>query len=350
MKFLLFSFLISLPCFGEGLYSIKIPREVVEAMDLSDDLQRRLSGGDIIGNGGGIAEQDFRFAFRRVSTVIGACLESPFCPISDTEIALLSKIKKISETNSTNKDRLIFLSESEYPGFFRDSNDSQIRIAKTASLLGAPIFVNLDMLYGSGQSILSFPAIISVLVHELGHQAKVKSHSVLDELGTRLREFLLKDTSSIEQMVVTETLKVSYYNLQEANRFSEMMFHYKKELYSLKDELIRETTCDEEGAVAIGFKISNLHWTRRIDLTRGLFQVPLKAWLKIYCLDLSSSAIWVKDTDLKVELLFKSKQGSAFLESYRVLVGTMKQDFLDPLRPHYLFSQIPSHHENDNID
>jgi hypothetical protein len=331
MKFLLFSLIISLPTYALDIYNIKIPREVIEAMDLSDDLQRRLSGGDIIGNGGGIAEQDFRFAYRKIPGIVESCLESPFCPIPNKEVELLKNIKKLAKSNAENKDRLIFLSESDYPGFFRDSNDSQIRIAKTASINGAPIFINLDMLYDGKQTLLNFPAIISVLVHELGHQAKIKSHSLLDELGIRLREFLLEDSSSIEQQVLGHSLKVSYYNLKEANRFSEVMFHFKEDLFSLKNSLRNQVSCEGEESLPIGFKISNLHWLRRIEVSRGLFLVPLKAWLKVYCLDLGSSAIWVAENDVKVELLFMSEQGSPTLKSFKVHVGVTKLE--DPSRP-----------------
>jgi hypothetical protein len=324
MRFLLFSLLVSMPLFGQEIDNIKIPREVIEAMDLSDDLQRRLSGGDIIGNGGGIAEQDFRFAYSKVPHIVDACLESPFCPIPKKEIELLKNIKKLALVNSENKDKLIFLSETAYPGFFRDSNDAQIRIAKTAYIAGAPIFINLDMLYTSGQSILNFPAIVSVLVHELGHQAKIKSHSLLDELGTRIRGFLLEDTGGIEQSILGNLLKVSFYNLNEANRYSEFMFHYRDNLYSIKNTLREQASCEEENSIPIGFKVSNLHWMRRINISRGFFVVPMKAWLKVYCLDLNSSAIWVKDSDVLVEILFKSEQGEASLEDFKIVVKAMK--------------------------
>ncbi|MFT6070025.1 MAG: hypothetical protein ACJAT2_002462 [Bacteriovoracaceae bacterium] len=330
MKFLLFCLIISQPIYALELYSIKIPREVVEAMDLSEDLQRRLSGGDIIGNGGGIAEQDFRFAYRKIPSIVDSCLESPFCPIPNKEIELLKNIKKIAVSSAPNKDRLIFLSESDYPGFFKDSNDSKIRIAKTANIKGAPVFVNLDMLYGGKNALLDFPAIVSVLVHEIGHQASIKSHSLLDELGTRLREFLLDDASSIEQEVGGARLRLSYYNLKEANRFAEFMLHYKDDFFSLKSSLIEKISC-EEGALPIGFKVSNLHWNRRVDVYRGVFMVPLKAWLHIFCLDLDSSAIWIKETDATVELLFLNSQGESQLESYKVIVSPMKLDPSPPL-------------------
>lgn len=322
MKVLLFiSVLIySSASLSKAPYTIKIPQEVIEAMDLSIELQARLGGGDIIGNGGGLAEQEFRFAFRRIPSAISSCLGSPVCSISSRDLLVLEKIKNIAARSIENKDRLIFLSESKYPGFFRDNGSGSIRIAKTAFIPGAPIFINLDMVYKERVAVVDFPLMISILVHELGHQAKVRSHSRLDELGSRMRDYLLQDSNEITQNVAGSEAKVKIYNLKEANKFSEVFFSYRGQIVSLKERIRKLLSCKSETSIPIGFEVSNIHWLRQTEVNRNTFVLPFKGWMKTYCLDLQTSAIWKVDGDIDARFQFYNEEGKVLYISSNVFI------------------------------
>lgn len=312
----LFCFLCSSIAFAKTNYSIKIPRNVIEAMDLSQELQAMLAGGDIIGNGGGLAEQEFRFAYLRVPSVIEGCLTSPVCTFSEIDKGLLRRIKNIAKNSIKNKDRLIFLSEKKYPGFFRDNETGPVRIAKTAFIPGAPIFINLDMIYQNSLAVVDFPLMVSILIHELGHQADIRSHSRLDEIGSWLREYILQDSSQIIQEVGGSTAIVKVYNLKEANKFSEVFFSYHGMIISLKERIKKQLSCKNEKNIPIGYEISNLHWLRQEVRNRFYFKVPIKGWIKTYCLDIETSAIWKVDGDFEARFQFYNEGGKvAFISS-----------------------------------
>tara|TARA_Y100000590_G_scaffold446052_1_gene579077 strand:+ start:73265 stop:74215 length:951 start_codon:yes stop_codon:yes gene_type:complete len=301
-KLILFYILSTSICFSND-YTIKIPQDVIEAMDLSPELAARLSGGDIIGNGGGLVEQEFRFAYRRLPKIIEICEESQFCPFSGLERTRLIKIKEVASKFLNLKDRLIFLSESKYPGFFRDSNDSEIRIAKTAFIPGAPIFVNLDLLYIDNKPSIEFSTMIALLVHELGHQIGVKSHSELDEMGAKLRDYLTQDTRVNSYDVNGLMAQVRIFNLQKVDFNAEVFFSYNGTIIPLTSRIRSELTCKRKKSLAIGFEIANPHWERfRSD--RGVFILGYNAWLRVRCLELNTSAIWTEDRDLLLNFHF----------------------------------------------
>lgn len=283
------------------LYTIKIPAEVLKAMDLSVDLAARLSGGDIIGNGGGSAEQEFRYAYRRLSNIISSCSSSLFCPFVGKELERLKKIGKVSRKFIGSKDRLIFLSESEYPGFFEDSLDAKVRIAKTASIEGAPIFINLDLVYKEKKASIGYSTMISILVHEIGHQIGIESHSVLDDMGAKLRDYLNQDKHTSTFTHEKGTAKVQVYNLKKVDHYAEVFFSYNFEIIPLTSKIRSRISCQRENSTPIGFEISNTHW-ERLRAERGVFVLEYKSWLKVHCLDLSNSAIWEEDRDLSMDI------------------------------------------------
>lgn len=289
--------------FANDDYTIRISPEVVEAMDLSPELAARLSGGDIIGNGGGLVEQEFRFAYRRLPRVIRSCVDSFTCPFAGDELNTLMKIGEIASKYIDKKDRLIFLAESDYPGFFRDSEDSQIRIAKSAFIEGAPIFINLDLVYQKERVAIEYSSMMSILVHELGHQAGERSHSLLDDMGAKLKDYLTRDTHVTTMQVEEHTASVRVFNLEKSHQFAEVYFNYKGSIVPLTSKIRDGLSCEREGSIVVGYEVSNPHW-ERLRWERGVGVLGYNAWIKASCLELSTSAIWTEESDLKVQFNF----------------------------------------------
>lgn len=300
---LIFILLLTQIALAGDSYTIRISPEVIEAMDLSPELAARLSGGDIIGNGGGLVEQEFRFSYLRLPRLIDTCLRTFSCPFGDDEMEVLRKISNVAKKYAQEKDRLIFLAESEYPGFFRDSEDSQIRIAKTAFIPGAPIFINLDMVYFENQPRIEYSSMISLLIHEIGHQIGIKSHSLLDDIGARFKEYLTRDTYVSKMEVDGSLAHVRIFNLEKNQQFAEVFFSYKGVISPLTSKIRDLVVCQRKGSVLLGYELSNPHWLR-MNSIRGVRKVKYRAWLKASCMDVATSAIWNEDKDLKIDFTF----------------------------------------------
>ncbi len=301
MKKLILSILICFNSYAAETFSIQISAEVLRAMDLSPRLAARLAGGDIIGNGGGLVEQEFRYAYRRLSKIISSCSASALCPFAGRELEVLKKIGVVSHKYIAKKDRLIFLSSVDYPGFFEDTEDAQVRVAKTAFIEGAPIFINLDMIYAGNGAAFDFPTMISILVHEIGHQIGIKSHSTLDDMGAKLRDYITQDKHTSTFRHEKGVAVVQVYNLKKVDHFAEVFFSYNGDITPLTSKIRSRLKCDRENSTLIGFEISNAHW-ERLRGDRGIFVLEYKSWIKIHCLDLSTSAIWDEDRDLSMDI------------------------------------------------
>ena len=100
---------------------------------------------DEVNNGGGAAEGTLTYTFLNVGKYIDLCLSSDICQISEREKEILSQIKGSLEEEFAQEKPLIFISESSNPGTF--IIDGEIKIAKTGSAVGGPIYFNLDLLY-----------------------------------------------------------------------------------------------------------------------------------------------------------------------------------------------------------
>lgn len=141
---------------------------------------------------------------------------SPYLKVSKEERVILKEIAKVARSGRDNRDVLIFLSGKRYPGFFQDVSDPQVRVAKTIFEPAAPIFINLDQVYDSStsQPSVDYPSSLAILIHELGHQVGVRSHSSLDDLGSKFRSYISSDSDEVSRIVGEDHLTLSVLNLQ----------------------------------------------------------------------------------------------------------------------------------------
>lgn len=145
-------------------------------------------GGDDVGNGGGLAEQNFVVALENLEKYAQICLDLDACQLNDSQRAVL---RDIIETASVARDLdkpLIFVSEKQEPGTF--ILNGEMKVAKTGLKPGTPIYINTDMIYSKNifglVEPLSISQAVAVLVHELGHHVSKLSHSELDLIGVRV--------------------------------------------------------------------------------------------------------------------------------------------------------------------
>lgn len=156
--------------------------------------------GDEVNNGGGLAEYNILYAFDRLDSYIDMCLASPACRLNGEERGILLRIRE-SLPAEWSASPVKFESERSRPGFF--VLDGELKIAKTGSQVGSPIYFNVDLLYrrnmeGRFESITVAEA-VAFLVHELGHHAGERDHVKLDLLG-------LKVSQSVQALVYATPL------------------------------------------------------------------------------------------------------------------------------------------------
>ena len=295
---------IFINCLGvTSEYKITIPDEVIQQLNISEQLKVMLSSGDIVGNGGGVGEQNFRYVYHKLPTYIRRCTSSNLCPIGKQYQTLLLKMIPLINTNLKNKDSLIFLSEKRYPGFFLDENDPEERVAKTAYLRGSPIFINLDLVYKDiMKSSMSLHEMAGILVHELGHQLGELSHSMLDELSAQFRSVLTDSLIQDSTNLLGTQVKIDIYNSLDDSQRSLIELTINDELMNVQKEIDSKLVC-KKGAV-FGYRITNTHWERPYYGQNDLFITHYKGWIDYLCMD-DRGVLWSYNKDINFMINFE---------------------------------------------
>lgn len=99
--------------------------------------------GDVMGNGGGLAEQNIMYAYRNIKSFIDICLDSNDCRLEKNEKVILQKIKN-NMAREYRGGQIVFKSERDEPGTF--ILDGEPKIAKTWLYIEAPIFIRPTLL------------------------------------------------------------------------------------------------------------------------------------------------------------------------------------------------------------
>lgn len=144
-------------------------------------------GGDEVGNGAGLAENQILYMNSRLEDFTHLCLKSESCHLTQKEVDVLTRIESSLFTERQMGTSIAFKSHFKEPIFFIDG---KIRAAKTWNEIGTPILFNLDLLYrekspGAFEAI-SLATSLSLLVHEFGHHQGILDHDFLDQLGGKV--------------------------------------------------------------------------------------------------------------------------------------------------------------------
>lgn len=216
------------------------------------------NGGNLVGNGAGLAEAELVYAYQRLPETIDRCLELKACGISPAEKSLLERVRAILRDFPDPADKIHVLSERELPGFFSTGANEQHRIAKTDSRTRSIIFVNRDALYdAAGRSAIDLPRAASVLTHELGHQAGEESHLALDVLGGKLRAQLERGRVTI--LFPESDLQMSVFSGAAPADAPGLYLRNSDSSLDLGHELLLQLPCPG-GIPAVGAQFVNPHW------------------------------------------------------------------------------------------
>lgn len=300
--FILIPFLFSSFVFATEIVFIT-PQERLQEIENFDLRTRPLveafSTGDMVGNGGGLLEQNFYQAYYLVQSAIENCLYDATCDLTLDQKELLRKINQTYILKIDQELPLIFLKESQSNGFFNEDSNKESRLAKTGFSEKFPIFINTTLALSITENI---PAMIGILIHELGHQAGVLSHSALDELATKVRFLWIDGWVESKVRVANRLLSARLFSSKNNYTTASLSFVFDQKVHSL-DHLVKEQVSCLPGETVYGFYLSNGAWQRPTS-ERIKFSIKLKYWIDIYCMD-SDGSIWPMQKDLTLDFKFK---------------------------------------------
>lgn len=200
--------------------------------------------GDVMGNGGGLAEQNIIYAYRNIVSFIDICLDSSDCRLEKKEMQILMSIKaKMNEEYQTG--RIEFKSELREPGTFLLHGEP--KIAKTWLYVGAPILINVDLLYQkntAGKVVpLALPQAVSILIHELGHHHNFTDHTMLDLLGVKVSMALNRDLEKARVLPGYENLQAVVVTKMGRSTKPKVLLYVGNEIYDISTHVANQLHC-----------------------------------------------------------------------------------------------------------
>lgn len=262
----------------------------------------RSGGGDIIGNGGGLAEQNFIYALSQLSDFIDETITAGI--VKGEDIANLKRISDHAKKAGNRAGELIFLSGKAVPGLFDSPSDQEVRLAKTALSPDAPILINLDLIYKRTHGeleIMAMPVMAASLVHELGHQVGFEDHSYLDFLGGRVRRLLEREQNRVGRMLSQDgRIEMTSINLG-SHSLPRLFMTFGNILMSFDGEMTNVLRCKRERTIVRSARIENQHWQPAVNLNNHWI-APFRAWVALTCQDVDGRVTF-EERDLALDMI-----------------------------------------------
>lgn len=192
-------------------------------------------GGDDVGNGGGLAEQNFTVALENLEKYAQLCLDLEACQLNEAQRVVLRSIIDTAAVARAQENPLIFVSEKQEPGTFLIGGE--MKVAKTGLKPGTPIYINTDMIYSKNifglVEPLSISQAVAVLVHELGHHVSKLSHSELDLIGVRVSLMLQNHVQSTPVLPWSPDISAVIVQSPQGDSFPQILLRVGDTLWDL---------------------------------------------------------------------------------------------------------------------
>ena len=237
------------------------------------------AGGDLINNGGGIAEKNVLYAYAKLESFIHLCLSSEACKLNEPQKQILQKIYANIPAEKKSVNQIIMASERQKPGSFMI--DGNVRVAKTGSAVGSPIYINVDLLYTRNQDgdyePVTVPEAVAILVHELGHHSGHYSHEELDLVSIKVSLFLQKEFITTPMLPWNSEISIAVYNPKLKTGYPLLILNVGDEIIDISEiyaEIVRCTFLSIPIPIVrapditllsnkpLGSTLYNLHWLK----------------------------------------------------------------------------------------
>ena len=261
------------------------------------------SGADIVGNGGGIAEQNMRYAYKLLAKSVSYCLILPQCGESENQILVLKRIQNIALKNQNNEKSVIFLDDKSFEKVFESDLDFDHRVAKTGFSSEFPIFLNIDQIY-EAELENDLSAMIGILVHEVGHQAGVASHSFLDALASEVRIAFFRTRVVVDTTIGTSKVTLNLIGGLNAYDTQERFLFIDNQNIDLSDPA-SVYTCHTTGTKVIASRLTNPAWERAVTRD-GVIVNRLRANVDFYCQRDEKGFVFVEQAQIDYRFTFQA--------------------------------------------
>lgn len=309
--------------------------------------------GDDVNNGSGLAEKTFVRAFASLDRYLGLCLHSQICRLSEKDRAVLTAIQDTLPLQNEAHSGLIFASEREEPGTF--IIDGELKIAKTGSKVGAPIYLNRDLIYrlspDGGLQPLALGEAVSILVHELGHHQGEMDHTYLDVLGNKVALVLQHHISESPLLPMNTRLSLIVINGDTGRDYPQILLNVFDQQYDLSSLFADQMKCHfqlvplpilDEISVKEqkpkGVMIHNVHWTRFSEASPE-DKFVLEGNLTKFCED--GSTFKNTNKDHKARFTFQLDQVGAGTQAQTWVLKADSLEIKDKYDPWWKFIRLP---------
>lgn len=273
------------------------------------------AGGDLVNNGGGIAEKNVLYAYQKLDTYIKLCLSSDFCKIDKQQKSILEKINEGLPLERQNLNQIQFASEKSSPGFF--IIDGEVKVAKTGSQIGSPIFINTDLLYTKNELGFYIPLNISecvaILAHELGHHYGNYSHTDLDLTGVRVALMLQHKTYNTPLLPWSEQISATIINPNVDTSYPDILIYVEDQAFDISQQFRDAVFCPKffipipllpdiplSTKKPISTLVHNVHWSK-LSTDGSTALLAIRADLAHKCKDTDDKSIRSQDFLIKID-------------------------------------------------
>ena len=298
---------------------------IISLLTLGSLVAHARAGGDLVNNGGGIAEKNVLYAYERLDKYIKVCLQSESCKLNEQQKVVLLQILK-GLPNEKAAPQLFFASESKTPGFF--IIDGLIRVAKTGSTIGSPIYINSDLLYSKNEAgvydPVSIPEAVAILIHEMGHHYGEYSHEELDLIGVRASLTLQHKFISTPMIPWTSEISASVFNENLVSSFPEVLLTVGNDVIDISDKYREAVMCvgitipipilpipDLEllNKKPVASILHNVHWAKLKEKNDQLY-VTITGAVSNNCVYKSNIGIRNNDSKLNISFRIRKEDGN----------------------------------------
>lgn len=273
------------------------------------------AGGDLINNGGGIAEKNVLYAYQKLDNYIKLCLSSDLCKVNTLQRSILQKINEGMAQERQNLEQIQFDSEKANPGFF--IIDGEVKVAKTGGLIGSPIFINTDLLYTRNELGFFIPLSISesvaILVHELGHHYGIYAHTDLDLTGVRVALMLQHKTYSTPLLPWSEQISAVIINRDVDTSYPDILLYVEDQAFDLSQQFKDAVFCPKffipipflpdiplSTKKPVSTLAHNVHWSK-LATNGSTALLSIRADLAHKCQDADNNSVRSQDFLIKID-------------------------------------------------
>ena len=308
------------------------------------------AGGDFVGNGGGIAEKNFLFALDNFEKFTKMCLDAKACRLDYAQQNLIVLLNEAMPKEKSKSQVIYFVSEQKFPGTFL--LNGEMKVAKTGSRIGDPIYINTDLLYTQNSygvyEAMTIPQALSVLIHEFAHHLTATNCEHLDLLGTKVAAFLQNQIQNSPTLPWNPNVSVTIVSQTARESFPQVLLRVEDTIVDLSDDFYKSIYCPSVNIPVLllpfpditlgsekpeGAIYHNVHWEKFADEKGGLHRVTGN--LTKYC---KNQGLFILDNSFVANISFEArlneKTGKMVLDRRSIQIS---QEY----RPWYKFLRSP---------